>query len=143
MPAIIVMSEATHVISTVWLSTTLIAPAAALPVSASINEAIRPAMEFPSTDLSHQPSITRATSSAVKSSPLFHLTPLRTFRVYFVASELAVQPSNRFGVIEPSLLYSTKYSSVPAVKCASCVQSKVLGSLSAIHSMAMRIVPPC
>ena len=110
------------------LSTTLIAPAAALPVSASINEAIRPAMEFPSTDLSHQPSITRATSSAVKSSPLFHLTPLRTFRVYFVASELAVQPSNRFGVIEPSLLYSTKYSSVPAVKCASCVQSKVLGS---------------
>ena len=100
-------------------------------------------MELPSTDLSHQPSIFRATSSAVKSSPLFHLTPLRTFKVYFVASAFALHPSNKFGVIEPSLLYSTKYSSVPAVKCASCVQSKTRGSLRAMHSIAMRIVPPC
>ena len=112
-------------------------------MSASINEAIRPAIELPSTDLSHHPSIFRATSSAVKSSPLFHLTPLRTFSVYFVASLFADQLSSKFGVIDPSLLYSTKYSSVPAVKCASCVQSKTRGSFSAIHSIAMRIVPPC
>ena len=122
---------------------TLIDPAAALPVSASINEAIRPAIELPSTDLSHHPSMFLATSSAVKSSPLFHLIPLRTFSVYLVASALADQPSNKFGVIEPSLLYSTKYSRVPAVKCASCVQSKVLGSLRAITSICIRIVPPC
>ena len=120
----------------------MIAPAAATPVSGSINDAIRPAIELPSTALSHHISMLRATSSAVKSSPLFHLTPLRTFNVYSDASAFALQLSSRFGVNEPSLLYSTRYSNQPAVKCAICVQSYVRGSFSARTSICMRSVPP-
>src|SRR5210317_1136176 len=123
MPGIIVISDVAHFNSTVWLSTTVIAPAAALPVSASISDAIRPAIELPSTDLSHHPSMLRATSSAVKSSPLFHFTPLRTFNVYSVALSLTDQLSSNIGWNEPSLLYSTRYSNQPAVNAAICVQS--------------------
>src|SRR6056300_1533931 len=138
----IVMSDVAHFNSTVWLSTTVIAPAAALPVSASISDAIRPAIELPSTDLSHHISMLRATSSAVKSSPLFHLTPLRTFSVYSDAFAFADQLSNKYGVSEPSLLYSTRYSSQPHVKCDICVQSNVRGSFRARTSICMRSVPP-
>ena len=90
--------------STLWLLTTWIVPAAAFPASGSIREAIRQAIELPLTDLSHQFSILRATSSAVKSSPLFHFAPLQRFSVYFEASSFVVQRSNRLGVIDPSLL---------------------------------------
>ena len=111
----IVMSELLQVNCTVWLSTTLIALAPALPVSGSTSDDIRAAIELPSTSFSHHIAMLRATSSAVKSSPLFHLTPLRTLRVYCDASLLALQLSSRFGVRLPSLLYSTRYSRYPAV----------------------------
>ena len=117
------MSEAFRVNFTVWLSTIVIEPSRALFVSGSIKEFMRAAIELPSTLPSHHPVILRATSAAVKSSPLFHFTPLRTFNVYSVASSLTDQFSSRRGLKEPSLLYSTKYSSQPAVIIAICVQS--------------------
>ena len=108
------MSGPEHVSFTVWLSTTVIAPSFAIPVSALIKIANRAAIELPSTDLSHQRAMFRATSSAVKSSPLFHFTPFRTFKVYSVASAFADQPSNSIGLNEPSELYSVRYSNQPA-----------------------------
>jgi len=103
---------------------------------------MRPAMELPSRLLSHQPMMLRATSSAVKSSPLFHFTPSRTFKVYCVAFALASQLVSSIGSKDPSLLYSTRYSSQPADTIEICVQSWVRGSLNAFTSICMRIVPP-
>ncbi len=143
MPAMSVMSGAGNFSLTVWLSITSMAPSIALLVSPSISTAKRPAMELPSTSLSHQPVMLRATSSAVKSSPLFHLTPLRTFNVYSVASSFTSQLSRSIGWNEPSELYSTRYSSQPAVKNAICVQSYVRGSFKARTSICIRTVPPC
>ena len=127
---------------TVEESTATTAPSRARPVASSTNEAIRPAMELPSRPLSHQPIMLRATSSAVKSSPLFHLTPSRIFNTYCVASAFASQLVSNIGVNEPSLLYSTRYSSQPAEKIEICVQSWVRGSFIALTSICIRMVPP-
>ena len=58
-----------------------------------MSEDTRPAMELPSTFFSHQRLRLKATSSAVKSSPLFQVTPLRTWSTYSVASSLTSQLS--------------------------------------------------
>ena len=55
----------------------------------------REAIALPSTEPSDQRAKLRTTSSAVKASPLFQVTPGRTFRVYSVASALASQLSSR------------------------------------------------
>ena len=142
MPAISEMSEPGKFNRTVWLSTTSTDPSIAFSVSASIRMAKRPAMELPSTDLSAQPMMLRATSVAVKSEPSFHVTPLRTFNVYCVASSFTDHDSSNIGWKEPSELYSTRYSIQPAVTYAICVQSYARGSLRARTSICMRSVPP-
>ena len=142
MPTTTVMSGAGRFNCTVWLSTTTIAPLRAFPVSASTSDAIRPAMELPSTSLSHHIVMLRATSSAVKLSPLFHFTPFRTFRVYCVASAFADQLARSIGSTLPSELYSTRYSNQPAETVAICVQSYVRGSLRGLTSISIRRVPP-
>ena len=81
------------------------------------------AIELPSTLPSHQRSMFQATSSAVKASPLFQVTPWRTFSVYSVASSLTSQPSSSIGWKLPSFSYSTRYSSQPREKFAICDQS--------------------
>ena len=70
-----------------------------------IREAILPAIEFPSTSFSHQPLILYTTSSALKSSPLLHFTPLRTCNVYWVASALTSQLSSNIGSNVESVVY--------------------------------------
>jgi hypothetical protein len=107
--------------TTVWLPATSIAPGAAAP--SSIRAAIRLAIELPSTEASHQPAMLAATSSAVKSSPLFHFTPRRTFSVYSVASSLADQLSSSTPASVPSRRTSTRYSVMPRVSLASSGQS--------------------
>ena len=142
MPGINEMSGFGRFRRIVWLSTISIAPSIALLVSASIRVAKRPAIELPSTSFSHQPLMLYATCSAVSSSPLVHLTPLRTFSVYCVASSLISQLSRSCGWNVPSFSYVTRYSSQPREKFAICDQSYVRGSLNARTSIWMRTVPP-
>jgi hypothetical protein len=142
MPTMIVMSGALSLSVTVMSSTMVIAPSRALPVASSISDDTRAAIELPSTVLSAQPVITRATSAEVKASPLFHVTPGRTLRVNSVASAFASQLSSSIPRSEPSGLYSTMYSSQPRVKFASSDQSKVRGSFIARVSICIRRVPP-
>ncbi len=56
---------------------------------------MRPVIELPSADLSHQRVKLKTTSSAVKASPLFQVTPWRTCRTYSVASSFTSQLSKR------------------------------------------------
>ena len=136
------MSGAGSTSLTVWLSTAVIAPARASLVASSTSPPMRAAIELPSTPASHQRLMLFTTSSAVKSSPLFHLTPWRTLRVYSVALSLADQPSSKRPSKVPSVLYCTRYSSQPRPKLASSDQSQVRGSFIARVSMFMRSVPP-
>lgn len=96
MPGMTVMSDWLVFSFTVWSSTFVMAPSAALPELASMRDAMRPAIELPSADLSHQRVRLKTTSSALKSSPFDHFTPLRTWRVYSVASSLTSQLSMRW-----------------------------------------------
>ena len=83
------------------------APSRAFFVFSSTSPPIRAAMELPSTPASHQRMMLWTTSAAVKSSPLFHFTPWRTFSVYSVALSLISQLSSNMPLIEPSISYST------------------------------------
>ena len=81
MPGMMVMSARRRLSCTVWLSSTSTPPETACLVSGSTSASMREAIELPSMVPSAQPMMLRATSSAVKSSPLFHFTPLRTLSV--------------------------------------------------------------
>ncbi len=142
MPAMMVMSGAPSVSLTVLGSTTVIAPSLAFLVAGSTSAAMRPAIELPSTLPSHQRSMLKATSSAVKSSPFDHFTPWRMFSVYSVALSLVDQLSSSMPRKVPSALYSTRYSSQPRVKFEICDQSARRGSFRPFVSMSMRSVPP-
>ena len=98
-----VMSEMRGRRTTVDASLTVIAPSAATPVSGSISETTRLAMPLPTTVLSAQPSMARATCSAVNGSPLAQMTPWRTFSTYSVASSFTSQLSSSMGRKVPSV----------------------------------------
>ena len=124
-------------------STISTAPSRIAPVSASTRPPIRPAIELPSTEVSHQRSMLCTTSWAVNASPLFQVTPGRTLSVYSVPSSLTSQPSSSMPRKVPSAWYSTRYSSQPRHWLAISDQSQVRGSLRAGSSIWMRSVPPC
>ena len=89
------MSDLVRLSLTVLSSTLVIAPSRSLPVFSSTSVPMRPGIELPSELLSHQRVKLKITSSAVKASPLFQVTPGRIWRVYSVASSLTSQLSIR------------------------------------------------
>jgi hypothetical protein len=107
------MSEALRLSFTVKSSSLLTAPSRSVRVSGLTSPGKREAMALPSTLPSVQRAKLRTTSSAVKGSPLFQVTPWRTLRTYSVASALASQLSSRRPSKVPSLLYWIRYSSQP------------------------------
>ena len=108
MPTMIAMSGEVRLSVTVWSSTATTAPSRIILVFSSTSVPMRDAIELPSTVASHQRSMLWTTSAAVKSSPLFHFTPCRTFSVYSVASSFASQLSSSIPRRVPSRLYSTR-----------------------------------
>ena len=71
------MSDLVKVSLTVASSTLVIAPSRSLPEASSTKVPMRPGIELPSADLSHQRVKLKITSSALKVSPLFQVTPGR------------------------------------------------------------------
>src|SRR5262249_31221560 len=69
----------------------------------------RPRIDDLVSGLSHSLKL-NSTSSALKSSPLDHLIPLRRLSVHWVRSSLGFQLSSRYGLVMLSLPVSVRYS---------------------------------
>ena len=78
MAGMIEMSGLESFNTTVCESGSVMPPSRATPLSGSISDVMRPAMELPVASFSHQRAMLKVTSRASKSSPFDHFTPLRT-----------------------------------------------------------------